>query len=96
MKSKYDANSILKVMLTGEHAIEYAVDLTSLERNLNEQFFFVKVVDESKLAINAKNYTLDKSVKGEFVRAVMDSNLSEKEKSEVIMLGISALKGDVL
>ena len=70
--------------------------MQALERKLNEFFYFAKINDESKLAIKLNDYTNDKSVKGEFVRAVMSSDLSEEEKSEVIKLGISALKGDEL
>ena len=41
-----------------------------------------------------EDYAHDKSVRGEFIRSVWESALSQEEKSRVIMCGINALKGE--
>ncbi|MBP3678408.1 MAG: DNA repair exonuclease, partial [Agathobacter sp.] len=57
-------------------------------------FYFIKVKDETKLLVNYKDYEGDVSLKGEFVRLVSQSDLSEEEKSMVIRAGILALQGE--
>ena len=51
----------------------------------------VSVFDESKIYLNPKDYANDISLKGEFVRTVYNSNLSDEEKNQVIEFGIKAL-----
>ena len=37
----------------------------------------------------------DISLKGEFIRTILDSNEAETDKEEIIKLGIEALSGDI-
>ena len=46
--------------------------------------------------VDEKDYEFDKSVRGEFVRAVWESSLSLEMKSKVISCGLNALKGEEL
>ncbi|MBE5750608.1 MAG: exonuclease SbcCD subunit D [Clostridiales bacterium] len=94
LKSNYDKNSLIKVILKGEHAPDFDIDKEGLSSRLNEEFFFAKVYDKTELKVNVEDFALDKSVRGEFVRAVWESDLSNEEKSRVIMCGINALKGE--
>ena len=55
-----------------------------------------KIVDKSKLEINPNDYEGDISLKGCFIRKVMESKLSDSEKADVIMTGLKALKGEDL
>ena len=57
-------------------------------------FFFAKVYDKTELEVNLSDYEFDKSVRGEFVRAVWESDLDSQEKNKIIMCGLSALKGE--
>ena len=61
--------------------------------NLN-YFYYEKVYDETKLLINYSDYEKDVSLKGEFIRMVLQSDMSEEKKSEVIRCGIMALSGE--
>ena len=89
--------SLIKVVLTGEHDLDLEMDLFYLTSILNNDFYFVKIKDESKLKINLNDFALDPSLKGEFIRTVMsDISLSEQEKNDIIMCGINALNGEKL
>ena len=87
---------MVKVLLTGICPAETMLDLTHLRGVLCEKFYFAKVKDETSLSINAEDYAHDISLKGEFVRRVMASNLSQSEKERVIACGFRALSGEEL
>ncbi len=87
---------MVKAVLTGTCPAEATLDLTHLRGVLAERFYFAKVKDETRLSINAEDYAHDISLKGEFVRRVMASSLSESEKERVIACGFRALAGEEL
>ena len=95
LRSRYSADSIIKVILTGSHNAEFLVDKEDITARLNEYFFFAKVYDKTTLSVAAEDFALDKSVRGEFVRSVMNSDLSEEDKNAVIITGLNALKGEL-
>ena len=54
-----------------------------------------RYTDETGIRVNYRDYELDSSLKGEFVRQVRASRtLSEKQKEEVIRCGLLALLGE--
>ena len=85
---------MIKVILTGSHDTDYYIDIDSLTLKLNDIFFYVKVYDNTALKIDLNIYKNDKSVRGEFVRTVLSSNLTTEQKNKVILCGLSALKGE--
>lgn len=87
---------MVKVVLMGTCSAEATLDLSHLRGVLAEKFYFAKVKDETRLSINAEDYAHDISLKGEFVRRVMASSLSESEKERVIACGFRALSGEEL
>jgi len=94
LKTKYDKKSLIKVVLKGTHKPDFYIDKDNLTDRLNEIFFFAKVYDRTELEIKPEDYIHDKSVRGEFVRAVWESDLSTEEKHRVITCGLNALKGE--
>ena len=94
LTNKIDSKSLVKVIIKGQHKTDYFVDKFSLSKRLNELFFYAKVYDKTTLEIALTDYEFDKSVRGEFVRAVWESGLTEEEKNKIIMCGLSALKGE--
>lgn len=94
LTSKYPKKSAVKVVLKGEHRFDYDVDVKALEIKLNSYFFFGKVKDKTTMKIEKSDYDADKSVRGEFVRLVLESDLDEQTKSKIIICGINALKGE--
>lgn len=93
-KNKHASSSLVKVVLYGEVNVECELDTSFLEEQFADYFYFLKVTDETKLLVNYKDYEGDISLKGEFVRLVSASDLTEEEKSMVIRAGILALQGE--
>lgn len=93
-KNKYASSSLVKVVLYGEVNVECELDTSFLEEQFADYFYFLKVTDETKLLVNYKDYEGDISLKGEFVRLVSASDLTDEEKSMVIRAGILALQGE--
>jgi DNA repair exonuclease SbcCD nuclease subunit len=92
--SKIDKNDLIKLVLVGKYKIALGKQLEHLELKLNSLYFFAKVRDESTLEINAKDYEQDLSLKGEFIREVLSSDLAEEDKEAVIITGLKALNGE--
>ena len=88
------SNSLVKFLLQGEVDVECDLNTEFLEEQFAEYFYFSKVYDETKLMVNYEDYANDISLKGEFIRMVYASDLSEEEKSLVIRTGIQALQGE--
>ncbi len=87
---------MVKIRLKGEFTLDTNKDLAQLSQLLNSSFYFAKTVDESTLRINPNDYKNDPSLKGEFVRNVLNSELSNEEKNKIIVLGIRAIRGEEL
>ena len=94
LTSKYNKTSLIKLVLVGEVANDFNMDIKSLTHLLNEYFFFAKVVDKTKLKISALDFQYDKSVVGEFVRSVLGADLSDEDKSKIITTGLNFLRGE--
>lgn len=94
ISTQYSSKCLVKIVLQGEVSLECELDTEFLEEQFNDYFYFVKVSDETKLKIDYKEYEKDASLKGEFIRMVSESDLSEEEKAMVIRTGILALQGE--
>lgn len=92
--SNVKPSSAVKVVLKGEAIPELDLDLESLNNKLNSYFFYAKIQDKTTLKVDISDYEHDKSLKGEFVRTVLSSNLDKTQKSQVLMCGLRALKGE--
>lgn len=42
------------------------------------------------------DYKNDVSLKGEYIRQILSSNLDEKEKERLIQIGLEALRGEAI
>lgn len=90
-----ESNSLVKIVLTGMLDVECEKDTVYLLSRFKKDFYFVKVYDETTLKINIEDYLLDESLKGEYVRMVMnDKDLSEEEKAIVVRYGLQAIAGE--
>lgn len=87
-------SSLVKVILTGFCPAEQSKDIDYLLSLLSDRFYFAKIYDETRLLIRPEDYRNDISLKGEFVRRVLESNLSEIEKERVLACGLRALCGE--
>lgn len=85
---------MVKIVLTGTYTFDTNKDTAQLLTFLQNSFFFAKVKDKSRIKIDAESYKNDLSLKGEFVRSVLSSELSASQKDAAILYGIYALKGE--
>ena len=88
------STDLVKAVLTGSVRADAQKDLAHLTGVLAERFYFAKIYDESRLSIDPDDYRYDISLKGEFVRRVLASGLSDGEKERVIACGFRALTGE--
>lgn len=94
-RHSYPETSLMKIVLTGEVDVECEKDLDYLLKQFEHRFYFLKIVDETKLHVDYHSFALDASLKGEFVRMVMnDEKLGEEEKADIIRCGIHILAGE--
>ena len=83
---------LVRFILVGEVDVECEKNTGYLEQQFQEMFYFVRLVDRSRLAVDYHAYELDVSLKGELIRLVKDAEeLSEEEKAEIIRCGLQAL-----
>ena len=88
------SSSMVKLVLTGEVDVDCEINTDFLQDMFEEYFYYEKVQDQSKIYVDYRDYEKDASLKGEFIRMVMNSDMSESRKSEVIRCGIAALSGE--
>ncbi len=88
------SSSLVKLILTGQVPIDSEVNIDYLQDLFRDYFYYEKIVNQATLFIDPKSYSTDVSLKGEFIRTVLQQELSEKEKSEIIRKGLMALSGE--
>ncbi len=92
--SAISSKNLIKVTLIGSFNLNFEKQLDVLNSKLNSIFYFAKIKDNTTLKIDHKNYENDVSLKGEFIRQVLASSLTDEEKSKVILVGLKALSGE--
>lgn len=88
--------SLVRLVLSGTLDVDCVKDTELLQKRFEDRFYFLSVIDRTKLFVNYQAFALDESLKGEFVRLVGASELDEQEKAAVIRCGIRALMGEDL
>lgn len=89
----YNRENLYKIILTGKIDVNCEKDTEYILHNISD-LYFVKIKDETKMEVDFRMYAFDESLKGEFIRNVYASELSEEEKGEVIHYGLMALSGE--
>ncbi len=87
-------NNLIKIVLVGKVDINSERDINYLLKKYSDEFYFIKIYDKTTLKINYLDYENDASLKGEFIRMVLNEELSDEEKKEIIVTGIKALSGE--
>ena len=90
---KLDKKNLLRLTLVGE--VEFSDDRLAevMEDYLSDSCFFVSVKDKTFAKEDLSAAADEISIKGEFLRLVLSSELDEEEKKEIISTGLSALLG---
>lgn len=90
-----DETALLKIILTGTLDVECEKDVDHILTRFKAQYYFVKIYDETALKIDVEDYMLDESLKGEYVRMIMqDATLSEEDKAIIIRYGLQVIAGE--
>ncbi len=89
-------DDLVKIILTGQVACDCEKHPEQIAGHFSPDYYFVSVEDDTRLSVDYRDFRLDASLKGEFVRTVeADASLSEEDKAEIIRCGILALSGEV-
>lgn len=94
-KKAYDSSSLIKIVLTGKTEVGCEKNINYIINTFSQDYYFLKLYDDSKVRIDYNAYMEDKSLKGEFVRLVKAAeSMDEDTKAAVINMGINALSGE--
>ena len=96
-KEGVDAKDSLRIILKGEKRAGEERNLRYLEKQLEEEYAYIEIKEETKLKLRQEEFIHEKGLKGEFLRMVSESeSLSEEEKEKLMILGIGLLQGEEL
>lgn len=85
-------SAFVKLILIGELSAECEKNIVLLEELISDRFYYLKIVDSTKYKVNYNDYRYDESLRGEFVKTVMQAaGLSEEDKAQIIRYGLNAL-----
>lgn len=92
--NKISHDSLIRIILTGEYTLKTEKHLSLILANLENKYFYVQIKDKTHIKLELDKFIDDVSIAGEFVRTVKNSDLDEKEKEQIIMLGLRVLNGE--
>ena len=96
-KEGAEAKDSVRIILKGEKRAGEERNLRYLEKQLEEEYAYIEIKDETKLKLRKEEFIHEKGLKGEFLRMVCESeSLSEEEKEKLMILGIGLLQGEEL
>ena len=88
-----DRKNLLRLNLTGEIDFVDETLAEDVEKYVSDICYFVSVKDNTRLKIDYSSFKDSLSLKGEFVRLVMDEELTNSDRQKILDLGIRALSG---
>ena len=93
--TRHSGDDLIRILLTGEHSPTLRRDTDALVERFKPYFYYFEVKDITKLRISPDDYKNDKSLKGEFIRLVLESkDFTAEEKERIIECGVRALMGE--
>lgn len=87
------AKDIVQVVIQGEINEETEVEPDAYQAAFQNYYFYIRFKDKTEPKIEYEKYANDVSLKGEFIRLVAEQDISEEEKTRIIMTGLKALAG---
>lgn len=89
-------SDLVRVRLVGTRKLGRSFDTDTILSSFAGSFYYAEVKDDTRLYICADDFKNDISLKGEFIRGVIeDATLSDKDKEAVINLGLNVLMEEV-
>lgn len=89
-----DKEDLVEFVLTGRVNPESRVSPNYLLNVLKNDFYAVKIKNETKLDTSSMDYSKDFSLKGAYVRSILASSYSDEDKETLIRIGLDALRGE--
>lgn len=92
--------NLYKVILIGEVSEEFNIDEDILSEQLSSDFYFIKVIDKTKVKVNLEEISKGYSVKAIFVSKIskLINESTEESEKEILMkalkIGLSSLSED--
>lgn len=88
-----------KIILKGELREHFSLNEKILKDKLKNEFYYIKIVNNSSIAINLEEISNDYSIKGKFIVKIIEkmNNASEEEKevlSMALKIGLQCLSED--
>lgn len=85
---------LVKVVLYGAYTLGLQKELALLESKLCARFFGARIEDNSRLAFRAEDFANDASIYGKFVKEVGRYAFNDKQREEILEIGLKALRGE--
>lgn len=87
----------VRVSLVGNRSEDAPVDLRSLADGLSDcDYFDLRLKDETVFALSEEELAGEISLRGEFLRLVQASDMSDEEKRLTVLCGLAALHGEAM
>ena len=87
-------SNLLRINLVGNLQFSGEKPAEAVEKFLADSFYFISVKDKTKVSLDLSALEGELSLRGEFLRLVSSSSLSDEDKREIITLGLIALSGE--
>lgn len=89
-----ESNHMVHLHLTGHIPAEHDLHIDWLLQKYLDDFYLLKIENDTQPIIHYEDYQYDISLKGEFIRLVLSSSeLTQKEKEQIITEGLWTLSG---
>lgn len=86
---------LLCVRLTGEVSADCEKDAELTALHLRDDFYEVKIKDQTRLLIRTEEYLQEESLRGEFVRLVSGADgIDPEQKNRIMRYGLCAIAGE--
>lgn len=89
----FNKNDLYRIRLTGEICFDAEGIEKDVAAMLAPRAYYITVKDETVIKTDISDYEGDVSVRGEFIRKVLNSDYTPEEKQAVITCGLKALAG---
>lgn len=95
LKDEAEGEDLVKLVLTGAVDAESEINTDYIYQNFKDVFYFLKIVDKTRVAVDFAKYEYDQSLRGEFIRSVKaDTSIDDDMKGQIIRTGLMALAGE--
>lgn len=94
-------DNLYKITLVGYTSEDFFVDVNSIEAQINEKVFFVKIIDKTETEIDTEKLKYRNDFKSIFIKKMVskiENSVTEEEKDKnklALKLGLKAFEGDV-